>query len=41
LDRHAENIPQEELSLRLYDLPAFREWQAHMGDEILKTIDGQ
>ena len=35
-DRHAEYMPQEELSMRLYDLPAFREWQARIGEEILR-----
>jgi len=38
MDRHAENIPQEELSMRLYDLPAFREWQAGIREEILENI---
>lgn len=38
LERHAENLPQEELSLRLYELPAFRVWQAQIADEILKGI---
>jgi hypothetical protein len=37
-ERHAENLPQEELSLRLYDLPAFREWQERVGEEILRAI---
>jgi len=38
LDRHAENIPQEELSMRLYDLPAFRNWQAGIREQLLKNI---
>ena len=37
-ERRAENLPQEELSLRLYDLPAFREWQERVGEEILKAV---
>jgi hypothetical protein len=38
LDRHAENIPQEELSMRLYDLPAFRAWQAGMWDAFVAVM---
>ena len=41
LDRHAKNIPQEELSIRLYDVPAFQEWQEQIRDEILKAIVGR
>jgi hypothetical protein len=36
-ERHAENL-QEELSLRLYDLPSFREWQGRIGEEILRRV---
>jgi hypothetical protein len=38
VERHAENVPQEELSMRLYALPAFREWQERIGEEILRGI---
>jgi len=38
VERHAENIPQEELSMRLYALPAFREWQERIGEEMLQGI---
>jgi hypothetical protein len=37
-ERRAANLPQEELSMRLYDLPAFRDWQGRMGDEILQRL---
>ena len=37
-ERRAENLPQEELSLRLYDLPAFREWQGHLFANALANI---
>ena len=37
-ERRAANLPQEELSMRLYDLPAFREWQGQIRDEILQEI---
>jgi hypothetical protein len=37
-ERHAEKLPQEELSLRLYDLPAFREWQGKMGEDIARAL---
>jgi hypothetical protein len=37
-DRHAENIPQEELSMRLYGLPAFRMWQAGMWDAFVTEM---
>ena len=37
-ERHASNVPQEELSLRLYGLPAFREWQGTMEHSDLEGI---
>jgi hypothetical protein len=37
-ERHAENLPQRELTVRLYDLPAFREWQGRVAEEILRGI---
>ena len=40
-ERHASNLPQDELSLRLYDLPAFREWQGQMRNELIRTISEQ
>jgi hypothetical protein len=40
-ERHASNLPQDELSLRLYDLPAFREWQGQMRTELIRTISEQ
>ena len=40
-DRHAANLPQDELSLRLFDSPAFREWQERIGEEFLKSISGR
>jgi hypothetical protein len=38
VERHASNSPQGELSMRLYDLPAFREWQERMADEALRGV---
>jgi hypothetical protein len=37
-ERRAANLPQEELSLRLYHLPAFREWQGKVGEEVLQRL---
>ena len=37
-EQHASAASQEELSLRLYSLPAFRAFQAQIGDEILRSI---
>jgi hypothetical protein len=39
-EQHASTESQDELSLRLYDLPAFREWQESIGEEILRGIGG-
>jgi hypothetical protein len=36
-ERRAANAPQEELSMRLYALPAFRAFQRQMADEILRS----
>jgi hypothetical protein len=37
-EQHASAASQDELSLRLYSLPAFRAFQAQIGDEILRSI---
>jgi hypothetical protein len=37
-EQHAAAAPEDELSLRLYSLPAFRAFQAQIGDNILKGI---
>jgi hypothetical protein len=37
-ERHAWNLPQDELSMRLHDLPAFRDWQEAMGEGILRAV---
>jgi hypothetical protein len=41
LERHAENLQEDELSLRLYELPAFRAFQAQMAEEILRRFIGR
>jgi hypothetical protein len=40
-ERRAANLPQEELSMRLYDLPAFREWQGQVRNQLIRTISEQ
>jgi hypothetical protein len=36
---HAGNLPQDELSLRLYELPGFSAFQAQIGEGILRALD--
>lgn len=38
--QHADFTPLPELSPRLYSLPAFRAFQAQIGDEIFKRMSG-
>ena len=35
---HARNLPQEELGLRLYSLPAFQAFSDHLGEQMLKQL---
>jgi hypothetical protein len=36
---HAQDAPQDELSSRLYQLPAFRRFQAELGERILREVE--
>ena len=36
---HAENLHPDELSLRLYDLPGFSEFQTNIGDRICRELE--
>jgi hypothetical protein len=35
---HAENIPQKEIGLRLYEFPAFQRFAEQVGDAILREM---
>ena len=38
-EMHAEDMQQRELNFRLYDLPAFRAFQADLGERIVHTLE--
>ena len=38
---HADNFPQEEIGMRLYEFPAFQEFAERIGAEVLRGLQVQ